>query len=200
MTTTTTPVRGLMVGDYTLTEYDHTSTSKITRWTPRGYCVLNEEHSLGTIEGLEIYIGIDWLYSTCPDPADPDDYSKFFEPYTREEMTRYKKNWDSSISADYYRYRKNLHEKQRWGFAGIVLMAFANGIQIGDKESIAKYTEVGYAPSLNADDFGNPIYLNTTNTIANWVENNGDTIKKFAEDRRLDAYEFINATLKKLGE
>jgi hypothetical protein len=196
--TTTTPVRGLVVGDYTLTEYDHTS-SKITRWTPRGYCVLNEEHSLGTIEGLEIYIGIDWLYNTCPNPADPD-HAKFFEGYTKEEMSRYKPYWDGSISAEYYRYKKNLHEKQRWGFAGISLIAFANGIQIGDRESIAKYTEVGYAPSLNADDFGTPTYLNDTNTIAYWVENNQEVIKKFAEDRRLEAYEFINATLKKLGE
>jgi hypothetical protein len=196
---TTTPplVTGLMVGDYSLTEYDHKR--KITRWTPRGYCVINNEHSLGTIEGLEVIIGIDWLYSNCPNPTDPD-HATFFEGYTKEEMSRYKPYWDSSISADYYRYRKNLHEKQRWGFAGIVLVAFANGIQIGDRESIAKYTEVGYAPSLNANDFGNSIYLNETNTIANWVENNGDTIKKFAEDRRLEAYEFINATLKKLGE
>jgi len=198
MTTTTTPlVRGLEVGDYSLTKYDYTH--KITRWTPRGYSVLNEEHSLGTIEGLEIWIGLDWLYSNCPTTDDPD-HATFFEGYTKEEMSRYKPYWDSSITQDYYRYKDNLHKKQRWGFAGISLMAFANGIQIGDKESIAKYTEVGYAPSLNADDFGSPTYLNETDTIAHWVENNQDFIKKFAEDRRLEAYEFINATLKKLGE
>ena len=196
MTTTTTTIT-LEVGDYTITR--HPYTHSITRWTPRGYSVLSEEHSLGTIEGLEISIGLNWLYGNSLYLDNPD-HAKFFEGYTKEELSRYKKEWDSSVSADYYRYKKNLHEKQRWGLAGISLMAFANGIQIGDKESIANYAEVGYAPKLNADDFGNPIYLDETGVISNWVENNQATIKKFAEDRRLEAYDFINATLKKLGE
>jgi hypothetical protein len=195
--TMTTTTATLEVGDYSLTR--HPYTHRVTRWTPQHYAVLNEEHTLGTIEGLEVLIGINWLYGNSPYLDNPD-HAKFFEGYTKEELSRYKKEWDSSVSATYYRYKKNLHEKQRWGFAGITLVAFANGIQIGDKENIVKYTEIGYAPSLNADDFGNPTYLDETNAIAYWVENHQATIKKFVEDRRLEAYDFINATLKKLGE
>ena len=195
--TMTTTTATLEVGDYTLTK--HPYTHSITRWTPRGYSVLSEEHSLGIIEGLEIWIGIDWLYSNAPELGNPDD-AKCFEGYTKEQLSRFKKDWDSSVSAIYYRYKKNLHEKERWGLAGITLLAFANGIQIGDKESIAKYTEIGYAPSVNADDFGNPTYLDETGAIANWVENNPETILKFAQDRRIEALKFIDDTLKKLNE
>jgi len=194
-TTTTTPPRVIaQIGDYWLTKYDHTATH--TRWTPRAYYVLNEEHSLGIIEGLEIWIGFEYLWNECPDPKDPT-HAKYFRGYTKEELSRYKA-WSGDVNADWYRYKKNLHEKQRWGFIRITLASFANGIQIGDTLAVEKFAEIGYAPSLNAYDIGDPIYLDQTKTIANWVENNQATIKKFAEDRRLVALEFIGDTLKKL--
>lgn len=190
-----TPPEVIEVGDYSLTKYD--TTHSITRWTPRGYSVLNEEHSLGIIEGVEVWIGLAYGYNQCPDPTDPT-HAKWFRDYTKEELTRYKTYWDSGIMTPWYRYKKNLHDKQRWGFTRVVLASFVNGIQIGDHKEVEDWTEVGYAPSLNANDFGDPIYLDETGTIRNWVENNQATIKKFAEDRRLVALEFIGDTLKKL--
>jgi hypothetical protein len=193
----TTPLKEIEAGEFTLTVLSFSDYP--VRYTPRGYSVLNEEHSLGIVDGVEMWIGVEWLYSNCPDPIDPDD-ATFFKDYTKEEMSRYKPYWDSSISQDYYRYKDNLHKKQRWGFAGIRLASFVNNIQIGDTESMGDYVEIGYAPKLNADDFGSPTYLDTTGVIANWVENNQDFIKKFAGDRRLMAFDLVKDTLKKLGE
>jgi hypothetical protein len=193
----TTPLKEIEAGEFTLTVLSFSDYP--TRYTPRGYSVLNEEHSLGIVDGVEMWIGVDWLYGNCPDPTDPD-HATFFKDYTKEEMSRYKPYWDSSITQDYYRYKDNLHKKQRWGFAGIRLASFVNNIQIGDTESMGDYVEIGYAPKLNADDFGSPIYLDTTGVIANWVENNHDFIKKFAGDRRLMAFDLVKDTLNKLGE
>jgi hypothetical protein len=193
----TTPLKEIEAGEFTLTVLSFSDYP--VRYTPRSYSTINEEHSLGIVDGVEMWIGVDWLYSNCPDPTDPD-HATFFRDYTKEEMSRYKPYWDSSITQDYYRYKDNLHKKQRWGFAGIRLASFVNGIQIGDTEAMGDYVEIGYAPKLNADDFGNPTYLDTTGVIAHWVENNHDFIKKFAGDRRLMAFDFVKDTLNKLGE
>lgn len=192
MTTTTTTTSGYL-------PIKLSDSRAVQRWIPRHYISLSEEHSLGTIEGLEVVIGIQWLYGDSLYLDNPD-HAKSFEGYTKEELSRYKTEWDSTVFDAYYRYKKNLHEKQRWGFVGIVLMAFVNGIQVGEKKNVIDNTETGYAPSLNADDFGSPTFLDETGTIANWVENNQGTIKKFAEDRRIEALEFISNTLKKLNE
>lgn len=183
------------IGEFVLTKQEYADHP--LRYTPRHYSVLNEEHSLGVIEGLEVYVGIDWLYSQNPNPKIPD-HASFFEGYTKEELSRYKA-WESQFNNQWYRYRKTLHEKQRWGFVGIHLASFINGIQVGETEKIKTLTEIGYAPSLNTYDLGNPIYLDETGAIANWVENNQEVIKKFAEDRRLVAFEFIKDTMKKLN-
>lgn len=195
MTTTKKP-EPIEIGNFELTPMEFADFP--TRYTQRKYSVLNEEHSLGIIEGIEVWIGFDHLWSECPDPKDPT-HAKYFRGYTKEELSRYKE-WSGDVTADWYRYKKNLHEKQRWGFIRITLASFANGIQIGETLAVEKFAETGYAPSLNTYDIGDPIYLDQTKTIVNWVENNQQVIEDFAEERRLLAYEFINDTLKKLGK
>jgi len=184
----------IQIGDLELTPMEFNDFP--TRYTQRKYSVLNEEHSLGIIEGIEVWIGIEYLWNECPDPKDPT-HAKHFRDYTKEELSRYKE-WDSSVGEPYYRYKKNLHEKQRWGFIRITLASFANGIQIGDILIVEKFAEIGYAPSLNTYDIGDPIYLDQTKTIVHWVENNQQFIKDFAEERRIMALEFVGDTLKKL--
>jgi len=167
------------------------------RWVIKAWNELPNEMYVGNFSGVDVFAGLAFPYD-LPNRDLPQD-EIHFEKYNKQELARYTRIGYEMFSP-WYRGKKGLHEKQKWGFAHIDFIAFVNEIQIGKEARLASLIEVGYAPELNKFDTGDPVFLDLTTSIEHWVKTHPEELTAFVWSRRMDAEKLANDTLKKLNE
>ena len=158
-----------------------------------------ERHSwayhAGNFGGIDIHIELAPNYhSITPHRT---EHAHYFADYSTKEMKSFHaswSHWDSSEDAG----GKAHHTKKTkldWGLVQVCLTPYVNNIQIDEEDKLKDVVEVGYAPSANRIDAGDPVWISADVALAEWVANNQERLESYALSHRPLAIKLLTESL-----
>lgn len=154
----------------------------------------------GNFGGVDIHIEISQSYWT--DRIDPEksEHAHYFADYTKKEMKSYTPNWSHWDSTPTGKAQHTKKTKLDWSLVRVKLTPFVNDIQIDEEDILRDVVEVGYAPSANEIDAGDPVWITTDVALASWVANNQESLESYALSHKPLAIRLLTESLEKLSK
>jgi hypothetical protein len=152
----------------------------------------------GNFGGIDIHIEIEANYhSITPHRT---EHAHYFTDYSAKEMKSFQKSW-SHWDSGFDNGSRDHHTKKTkldWSLVRVKLTPFVNSIQIEEEDILKDVVEVGYAPSANRIDAGDPVWITTDVALAEWVANNQERLESYALSHKPLAIKLLTESLEKL--